>query len=94
MYTTHKEKRADTAANVSAREWQGEFQELMAAAAISYDGVFNVKYMTGRSLNDALNESLSGELFLFVITCEWSDHRAPPTRGIEDVLSTLLGGAI
>ena len=50
--------------------WQGEFEKLMEEAAISFHDIFNVKYLTGRSLSDALNESLSGELFLFVITCE------------------------
>lgn len=32
--------------------------------------VFNVKYMTGRSIDDALEESISGEVFLFIVTCE------------------------
>lgn len=32
--------------------------------------VFNVKYMTGRSIDDALEESISGETFLFIVTCE------------------------
>ena len=35
-----------------------------------YYDIFNIKYFTGRSIGDALNESLSGELFLFGITCE------------------------
>ena len=32
--------------------------------------VFNLKYITGRSIDDALEESISGEIFLFVVTCE------------------------
>ncbi len=31
---------------------------------------FNLRYFTGRSLDDALAASVSGETFLFVITCE------------------------
>lgn len=32
---------------------------------------FNVRYYTGRSIDDALAASVSGETFLFVITCEF-----------------------
>eukprot|EP00904_Undaria_pinnatifida_P008217 jgi/Undpi1/4525/HiC_scaffold_18.g07879.m1 len=54
-------------ANADISDWQAEFQELMGEEASKSD-VFNIKYFTGRSISDALNESLSGELFLFVIT--------------------------
>ena len=32
--------------------------------------IFRVEYITGRSIDDALDESLSGEIFLFIVTCE------------------------
>ena len=68
-YELNKRQRGGSAVNTSVREWQAKFQELMGEEAGYYD-IFNIKYFTGRSIGDALNESLSGELFLFGITCE------------------------
>lgn len=38
--------------------------------------VMNVLYLTSRSTDDALAESVSGEMFLFITTCESSNKRA------------------
>lgn len=35
--------------------------------------VFNLRYFTGRSIDDALAASVSGETFLFGITCKIDD---------------------
>lgn len=35
-----------------------------------FTDVLNVFYLTSRSTDDALQESLSGEIFLFLTTCE------------------------
>ena len=40
------------------------------AQAAGKDGNLNVVYKTARSNDDAVAESVSGEVFLFVITCE------------------------
>lgn len=66
----HKELRETTSAGAIVSRWQGYFETLMARETANFEDVFNIKYLTGRSISDALNESLSGELFLFVITCE------------------------
>ncbi|CAM9122089.1 unnamed protein product, partial [Laminaria digitata] len=93
-YEVHGEYRHRSTAATDVRDWQAEFQELMGAEAETYD-VFNIKYLTARSISDALNESLTGELFLFVITCElmgrlWGVHPPPPLAfvlcGVEDVI--------
>ncbi|CAN0030848.1 unnamed protein product, partial [Sphacelaria rigidula] len=54
--------------------WQAQFQDLLEAevnTTMFYDiliNIFSVRYITGRSIEDALAESLSGEIFLFVCT--------------------------
>lgn len=68
-YELHGKYRHRSTEATDVSGWQAEFQELMGAEAENHD-VFNIKYLTARSISDALNESLSGELFLFVITCE------------------------
>lgn len=47
--------------------WQTGFQDLIAEEAENYDDL-NINYFTGRSIDDALEESVSGEIFLFVAT--------------------------
>lgn len=41
----------------------------MDEAADDFD-VLDVFYLTSRSTDDALNESVTGEMFLFITTCE------------------------
>lgn len=50
-------------------EWEGLFQDRMRQKAAGVD-TLNVAYFTGRSMDDSLAESVSGEVFLFVVTCE------------------------
>lgn len=77
-------------ANADISDWEAEFQELVGEEA-SKSGVFNIKYLTARSISDALNESLSGELFLFVITCKWSSPKwSSPVRGTAEVSNGFL----
>lgn len=45
-------------------------QDTMEEKQDDFADVLNVFYLTSRSTDDALEESLSGELFLFVVTCE------------------------
>lgn len=61
------------AINGDVADWQADFQDLLEAEADTYS-VFNVLYLTGRSIDDALEESVSGELFLFITTCELRDE--------------------
>lgn len=51
-------------------DWEGAFQDEMEKESDSVT-IFNFNYYTGRSIDDALEESTSGEIFLFVITCEF-----------------------
>ena len=44
-------------------------QNLLAEEA-GNEGDLNIVYTTKRSNDDAVEESVSGEVFLFVITCE------------------------
>lgn len=48
-------------------DWQLEFQDLLEEESDA-DDVFNILYLTGRSIDDALNESVSGEIPLFFTT--------------------------
>lgn len=45
-------------------------QKLMADEVETHADTIDLTYLTGRSIDDALAESLSGEIFLFVITCK------------------------
>lgn len=40
----------------------------------------NVFYITSRSIDDALEESVSGEIFLFITTCELESGRKGTTE--------------
>lgn len=51
-------------------DWEANFQDLMEDKAESYSSIFTVLYLTGRSIDDALAESVSGEIYLFIATCE------------------------
>lgn len=42
----------------------------MEDRASDFSGTLNVFYITSRSIDDALGESIGGEIILFVITCE------------------------
>lgn len=55
--------------NAEIEEWQEDFQDAMAGEVDNAD-LFNLYYFTERSIDDALAESLSGEIFLFITTCE------------------------
>ncbi|CBJ26534.1 conserved unknown protein [Ectocarpus siliculosus] len=55
--------------NEDVFDWNEAFQDAMDEAANNFD-VFDVFYLTSRSTDDALNESVTGEMFLFIITCE------------------------
>ncbi len=43
----------------------------MEESAPDFAGVLSVFYLTSRSVEDALDESVSGEAFLYVATCEF-----------------------
>lgn len=60
--------------NDDVHAWQGDFQDLLEAEAENMD-VFNIHYLTSRSIDDALEESVSGEIFLFITTCELKGQR-------------------
>lgn len=64
------EENTETYEDISA--WQLEFQDLLEEESDA-DDVFNILYLTGRSIDDALNESVSGEIPLFFTTCEWEN---------------------
>lgn len=50
-------------------EWFLEFQDLLEEESDA-DDVYNIQYLTARSIDDALDESISGEISLFIATCE------------------------
>lgn len=52
-----------------ALAWELEFINLMESEAESYGSVFTIVYLAQRSFDDALAESVTGEIFLFVTTC-------------------------
>lgn len=45
-------------------------QDAVEEAAPDFAGTLNVFYITSRSIDDALEESITGEIMLFVATCE------------------------
>ena len=56
-------------------EWQSSVQDVLAGevdVGVTAEGSsgLNVYYFTGRSLDDAVEEAVAGEVFLAVITCE------------------------
>lgn len=58
-------------ANDDAYEWMADFQDLMSEVADEYDTIIGIEYLTGRSIDDAMEESISGEGSLFGITCKF-----------------------
>lgn len=52
-----------------AFKWMADYQDFMGDLGNQYDSIFGVEYITSRSINDALMESVAGENILFVITC-------------------------
>lgn len=69
--------------NDDAYKWLADFQDLMSEVADEYDTIPGIEYLTGRSIDDAMEESISGEGSLFGITCEFI--RVIPVR------STAIG---
>eukprot|EP00752_Nemacystus_decipiens_P008590 g7670.t1 len=59
---------ADADINEDAFDWNGEFQDAMEEAAPDFADTVNVFYITSRSIDDALAESIGGEIVLFVAT--------------------------
>ncbi|CAM9472679.1 unnamed protein product, partial [Ascophyllum nodosum] len=55
-------------ADEEANEWMANYQDFMKEQTDEYSSIFGIEYITGRSIEDALNESISGEIFLFVAT--------------------------
>lgn len=49
------------------------FQDLIVDEADNF-GELNINYFTGRSIDDALAESVSGEIFLFIATCAYQSR--------------------
>ena len=56
--------------NADVDEWEADFPDLLEGEVDSYASVVNVKYPTSRSIDDALGESVGGEIPLFIATCE------------------------
>lgn len=56
-------------AREEALDWMMKFVELLEEEAGMNGDTFNVVYRTGRSIDDALAESISGEIILFAATC-------------------------
>lgn len=52
-----------------ADEWMADYQDFMDDLGDEYDSIFEVEYITSRSIDDAFEESITGEIPLFVATC-------------------------
>lgn len=59
-------------------EWEEKMQDLMADEADELD-YLNLVYFTGRSIDDALEESVSGDVHLLIMICEL----LPWLRGLD-----------
>ncbi|CAM9613684.1 unnamed protein product [Ectocarpus sp. 12 AP-2014] len=60
----------DADINEDVHDWnEASFSEAMDEAADDFD-VLDVYYLTSRSTEDALEEAVSGEIFLFITTCK------------------------
>ena len=59
-----------------------DYQDFMKEQAEEYNSIFGIAYITGRSIDDALNESISGEIFLFVATCALLVRGLVTSKGI------------
>ncbi|CAM9472819.1 unnamed protein product [Ascophyllum nodosum] len=69
-------------ADEEANEWMTDYQDFMKEQAEEYNSIFGIEYITGRSIDDALNESISGEIFLFVATCALLVRGLVTSKGI------------
>eukprot|EP00903_Cladosiphon_okamuranus_P015713 g14505.t1 len=58
----------DADINEDVFDWNGDFQDAMEDAAPDLAGTLNLFYITSRSIDDALAESITGEIMLFVLT--------------------------
>lgn len=54
-----------------AFKWMADYQDFMADLDNKYDSIFGVEYITSRSISDALGESITGEMSLFLATCTY-----------------------
>ena len=54
-----------------ANDWMADFQDFMKDQEDEYESTIGIEYITSRSIEDALTESVSGESFLFVTTCAY-----------------------
>ncbi|CAM9170392.1 unnamed protein product, partial [Ectocarpus sp. 8 AP-2014] len=57
----------DAEINEDVFDWNGAYQDAMVEATDDFD-VVDVYYFTSRSIDDALAESVSGEIYLFITT--------------------------
>lgn len=58
----------------------------------SYDDFFNIRFITGRSVDDAVEASIAGETYLLVISCKLITCTLVP--GNVDPLSHLTVGGV
>lgn len=82
----------DLALLAEVNEWQLIVQDFLEVELGGWSPEYNAVYYTGRSLDDALAESVSGEIFLFVITCGlgWVGSVGPRLGWFWARLSCLL----
>lgn len=76
-------------------KWEGAFQDALGELSEAVT-IFDVNYFTGRSIDDALEESTSGEVFLFVITCElryWSSVLVYKLNASQSTAHLTFAGA-
>lgn len=66
-----------------AQEWLEVLQDYLGAEVedMEAEGV-DMVYFTSRSLDDALAESVAGEIFLFVATCERGEWKGGAERSL------------
>lgn len=81
----------DEAQEEVALEWLGVLQDYLGGETenVEAEGA-DMVYFTSRSLDDALAESVAGETFLFVATCETGDPRPGKTCFGRDVWGCLV----
>ncbi|CAM9814630.1 unnamed protein product [Ectocarpus sp. 4 AP-2014] len=65
-YALDSDSDEDVDINENVYDWNEAFQNAMDAVSDDFD-VFGVFYLTSRSTDDAISESVSGEIYLFVI---------------------------
>ncbi|CAM9359667.1 unnamed protein product, partial [Ectocarpus fasciculatus] len=65
-YALHSDPDEEADINADVLDWNGAFQDAMEGVSDDFD-VFGVFYLTSRSTDDAISESVSGEIYLFMI---------------------------